>query len=282
MERCTNCGANVPRETPDCPRCGTFMGFPNVRDAEAEQAALHARYEDAVDDAKTRGAQHPVQAFEGTVDQKARAAIALPPPFLRQFLESGRTLYAPYESQVDAGVRWAAPVTDDRARRAVDSKLFGTYASRIVFAVLSLDGLAPRSYGSCTIELSHWTTERRASLLECNSFHFVEQHGLRLTDPVPAGYRATWGDAGRLAVAKLADRVYPSTQNSRFPRLLVYDADDRDQDDFIEVHIHGAIDLQSVNVVATPRPTNESRDPDHDMARSREWARAQEITVKDR
>ena len=274
MSTCTGCGAEVQWSDDRCPVCGQDVGFPNIRevDTEAEHAALDRRYDSACVDARGRGAEDQLVAFEKAVRESSRAVIALPPSFLANLLQDSRTLYATYQNQVDAGVRRPAQAGDYRRRRAVEGTLFGAYGSQIVYATLALDHYGPKSYGSCTIELADVATRHRATLLEQNSYHFVRTHQMGHGDPIPNGYRAIWTDRHRLAVAKLASQVYPGTQDSKFPTILLFSGTTRDKDEFIEVHVYGKLDNQAIEAVATPRPSNAEKPDDNDIKRIREWA----------
>ena len=74
-----------------------------------------------------------------------------------------------------------------------------------------------------------------------------------LTDPLPLGYRALWGDRGRLAAAKLEDRLEPDTREKDFPSILNTPGANREDDDFIEVHIYGAVHRRGVERVVASK-----------------------------
>jgi len=76
---CHDCGFEVPLEWSYCPHCGRPGLFPNVRAAQsaAERAALDQRYQEALQDASTRGAGGAVADFEAAVG-KAKAVMSRP------------------------------------------------------------------------------------------------------------------------------------------------------------------------------------------------------------
>jgi len=75
----------------------------------------------------------------------------------------------------DAKSRVREVGVDDARRRSVESILFGSYGEEIRYAALSLGGLGLVSYGPITMVMSEPAIAQRASLLEYNSFQFVEQ-----------------------------------------------------------------------------------------------------------
>jgi hypothetical protein len=87
--------------------------------------------------------------------------------------------------------------------------------------------------------------------MEENSYSFVRKHRLLPGDTVPAGYRATWSDKDQLAGAKLAATMGGKDRN--FNNLLLSCDGDRANDKFMEVHIYGALDWQSLEKLALPK-----------------------------
>lgn len=285
MSACPNpdCGAEVQWSDDRCPKCGWDVGFPNVREvgANSERDALTERYNVAWTDAGSRGIEERLKAFENAVKNGSRAVMALPPAFLANFLQDYRALYATYQSQVDSAVRQPAQPDDDRRRRAVEGTLFGAYGSQIIYAALALDHRGLHSYGSCMVELADVAMRDRATLLEQNSYDFVREHGMGHGDPIPEGYRAVWMDRHRLAVAKLASQVHAGTQDSKFPTILLYAGRTRDKDEFIEIHIYGKLDSQTIDAVATPPAGNSADREDNDIRRIRDWAQSKGMACKD-
>jgi hypothetical protein len=78
-------------------------------------------------------------------------------------------------------------------------------------------------------------------------------------DPIPPGYRATWGNRCKLGVAKLADHLKAATAHQHFAALLLRDAGDRAKDEFIEVHIYGMLNEASIAAIAGSTPSGRSR-----------------------
>ena len=161
---------------------------------------------------------------------------------------------------------------DDRQRRATEALLFGVYASEIRYAALALDGKGLISYGSCSVTISDVTPAACATVLEENSYTFVRRYRLIPGEDIPPGFRALWEDRHKLAVAKLADQVKKGTREDGFPRLLLYSDGDRQNDRFLEAHLYGPFDRQSVEAVSAPRPETANRTDRPHLERIRDWA----------
>lgn len=176
--------------------------------------------------------------------------------FLDTLLGSPKALYAAYQDQVDAGTRMRAAPADDRNRTAVEGILFGSWGGSISYAALSLDGRGLSSYGPVSIQLKELAIDDRASVLEENSYRFVQSHRLVPLDPLPMGFRAPWSTRGDVATAKLGDKVKQSTKSKEHARLLLSPGKSRHEDDFVEVHIFGPFSrdaIGGVTVLETPR-----------------------------
>ncbi len=200
-ESCPQCGAQLSWERDRCPCCRHDVGAPNVRMALKEREALRQRYKTALADGGTPEVQAKIEAFAQVVKQQSQAVVNVSPDYLKGFLESSRDFYSGYVLQVAAEVRAAAEMEDDMARRSVEGRLFGTIAPHIRYAALSLNGRGLLSYGTCAIALDPRLCAYAASLLEENSYHFVENHQLFGRTPFPAGHRSVWEDRHWLATA---------------------------------------------------------------------------------
>lgn len=132
--------------------------------------------------------------------------------------------------------------------------MFGAYATEIRYAALSLDDVGLISYGNCAMSLADITMQKSATVLEENSYDFVRKHRLIPGDQVPLGYRALWQRRNRLAIAKLAAKL--STINQSFAKLLLSSDGNRQNDQFMEIHIYGKFDHQSVTAVSVPGQKN--------------------------
>lgn len=247
---CQRCGSGIPDSVEKCPTCGHYAGPPNVRAALSadETSALNLRYDEAVERAKASGSYHQLLWLE-EAGKASFAVVNVGLDFLFSFVTNDKLLYSTYSLATRSEIRKPASRSDEEDRLAVEAKLFGGYSDDIRYAALSADGSGVKSYGAFTLKLRDIAIADRATLLEDNSFDFVEKHGIRLRQRTPNGYRATWEERHKLVVAKLADRISPSTSRAELPKILLRSAGDRATDDFVEVHIFGAFDINAVESV---------------------------------
>jgi hypothetical protein len=257
--KCKNCGQEVSDSTTNCTSCGEWAGFCNVRIAENPQEvqALLVRYGDAVTQAKTRGVLPLIESFESMVAKDSRAVVALDVDRLWGMAKSPNTLFTNYQLLVDAFARKPAALEHDKRRTRVDGALFGSFGKNIRYAVLSLDKTGLKSYGNCFIVLKELHTANRASVLECNSFDFVENSQGRAQT---LGYRSTWSNRHLLAVAKCVNDIDSNTQSADFSRIILKAGDNRQEDDFLEVHIYGPFDFKAIEAIGVAKVPFDTRD----------------------
>jgi hypothetical protein len=255
VDPCPNCGGSVGASEEKCPTCGEHVGAPNVRAANArsERLALQRRYQAALERAELRDAGDAVANFRTAVE-KSLAVANCGLYVLRELATNSNALYTNYHLGVRGEVRRAAELENDRQRRTMDALLFGGYAEEIRFAALSLDGIGLVSYGkedlSYGLGLRDVAVAKRASLLEENEYDFVRRHSLDPTSNVPPGYRSSWENRHELAVAKLADLIWPELSPTEYARILLSSTGDRTTDQFVEVHIFGTFNLNAVSSVS--------------------------------
>ena len=93
----------------------------------------------------------------------------------------------------------------------------------------------------------------RSTVLEENSFSFVEHHGLGPKSSFPPGFRSDWTRRNLLAVAKLADLIDVGPQRGGF-QLLLQCSGKFETDQFMEVHILVPLISVQLNVSLGPFP----------------------------
>ena len=232
--------------------CGTFVGYPNVRTAQAEQAGLAARHAAVLSVIANPTRNKRIAAFETAV-KSSKAVVNTDGKYLETFLSNGSMMYAAYASLVTADARQSAEEEFDQRRSGVDGKLFGTKgSSKMRFAVLSLDGAGPHSYGPYAMTLKEVAIDERASVLEENSYHFFERHKITPATDIPVGYRSDWQNRHLLATAKLAGKINQSTDDAEFPNILMMSTGDRATDEFLEVFIYGPFNRMAIEKVKGP------------------------------
>ena len=221
-DRCAVCGETNDHISDRCLTCGADIGAPNVRLARSavERSALRVRYDDAVYRAQARGALDVLRLFERELASSG-AVVNCSLSFLKDFVTQPKTLFANYHQTVQAGVRKAALPERDQERTVVDAIMFGSFASAVRFAALSLNNRGVESYGPYSLRLRDIAVANRSSLLEENSFDFVRRHSLGPRVAAPQGFRSDWNLRSELAVAKLGDLLGSDTRTSRFAQILL-------------------------------------------------------------
>lgn len=240
--KCTRCRREIVELVTVCSSCGTFLGYPNVFLAELpeEQQALDARYTEAIASAELRGASEKLQEFEESA-KASSAVIAMSSERLCSLAVNQNELYSTYDQTVRAQIRRPAVVRNDQNRRAVEGKLWGSAAPEIRYAALSLNGRGLKSYGDCFVQLKEEFISHRASVLEQNSYNFVES--LSVLADCPTGFRSNWKERYKVAVAKCGEEITAGTDRNEFGDILLVARDDRKDDRFVEVHIFGGFDF---------------------------------------
>ncbi len=259
-ETCSFCGNEVPPPSQHCPHCGRPGRFWNVLAANEsdERAALTRRYDKAKRDAHNRKADAVLQDFESAV-AGSKAVIARYYSEVLRLASSPRQIYGTFYQLVDAGVRLPEGNQWDILRELADTVLFPDYKKDIRFGALSLDGRGLLNWGDCSIVLREAMIGERASVFEENSALFVERQKIKISrDPkLPKGYRAAWQERGRLAVAKLFNRIDSTTTPDKYSRILLDPGATSEDDDFIEVHIFGPMTVLTMEqvIVIAPQPS---------------------------
>jgi hypothetical protein len=255
-KQCSHCGkpARYGLE-PYCRACRYPIAqwAPNVELAgqTAQVAALEERYRAAREKAERESTIASQERLQRLADQTV-AVVNAPVGMAHDLFFREDLLYSPYEAQVRAVVRSPADFEHDRRRRAVGDLLYASWGAEIVYAALCVDGAGLTSYGQAHLELEEVTIAYRASVLEENSYRFIERHGLTPAKPLPIGYLAVWGERGKLAVAKLVERLQPELDDQACCALLLESCGNRSFDLFLEVHIYGNFNYQAVRCVGLP------------------------------
>lgn len=209
--------------------------------------ALDARYREAMDRANARGAMAEARELE-SLAKGSSAVVAMPLSFFKEFVASETALYSTYQLQVRASVRQASSPDDDRMRLAVDATVHGSYGERISYAALSVDGRGLASYGNVFVRLRDVAVSARATVLERNSWDFIRDNQL-FGKPMPPGHLAMWGERHKLVCAKLADFLNPGMTPTQIRSLILRTSGSRTDDEFLEVHIFGTFNADSIESV---------------------------------
>jgi hypothetical protein len=218
-----------------------------MAEIDAERAALQVRFSDAQSHSKGAGTETEFSDLMKTLEQ-SQAVINLDLGMLDMLLNSSNTLYATYQQQVEAGTRNPAAYEHDANRLAVETRLYGSFAKRIIYAALSPDGKGLWSYGEVSITLKTASIGHRASLIEENSFDFMRRHRIAVIDPAfPLGYRSNWSDRQLLGSAKLAAKLHQGMAPADLNRLIINSSGDKSLDNFLEIHIFDSFDNRAIS-----------------------------------
>jgi hypothetical protein len=249
---CSFCGHPIPPPAERCPHCAQPGLFPNVRAAarDVETAALNDRYDAAKHDALARGVDGILQEFERAV-MTAAVSITRPLLELQRLTSHDNELYASYYELTEAGVKLPKGEYWDTLREVTDSALFTGYRKHIKFAALTLNNRGLSNYGDCSMFLLEPMIAHRSSAFEENSVMFMIHKEIRIANAsnLPPGFRSTWADRGKLCVAKLAQRVEPSTTPDNYPDILMKQGATSADDAFVEIHVWGPLTIRSIEKV---------------------------------
>ena len=260
---CPNCNHPHPQiNLVTCLKCGHDLGAPNVNmvSTEEEINALQKRYEDALNEAGLNGTGKIINEFELYFNTHAKAIKNLPFAVLHAAAVYD-TDYQSYYRSVELGQRSIAKPTDDQKRSVLDSFLYGSYGKDMNYATLTLNNKGLYSYGDCAIIFNEDSIKFRSSVLEENSYKFVETHKINFELlNIPPGYRSTWQNKLKLTIAKLYKRFKTNTIEADFASIVLHCNGDRDLDQFLEVHIYKELTNLAVRAVFIPVPGNKNPD----------------------
>lgn len=257
---CSECGNPLNPDVRNCPVCQTDCGFPNVRiaETEAETTALRQRYQDAIISSEARKCEDILKKFEEQI-ASSKAIICRNLALVHKLVSSDNELYVTYYNQIDSGSRLPEDNDYDFARSQVDQAIFPHFYQNIVFAVLSLNDKGLESFGEYHIILEENVIKKRASVFEENPFLFIKRHGIGIGDSTPPGYRATWEERAKLAVAKLHSKLDKHLEENDFPKILMPPIAKSKDDDYIEVHIFGPIHRRAIKKIVGSKPHKAER-----------------------
>ena len=252
--KCGVCDNDLSPFATLCRVCDTRY-YPNVNLAALpeERAELQKRYDDIRKDIAARGLERIADRFEQSVNNSF-AVICVKFPELERLASSESELKSTYYTLADTRVPRAAPpagIDWNAFREVVDAGLFREDAKREMhFAALATSAVGPTAYGPCTLICATRYIEKRASTFEKNSCQFfIERDGVPEPDKIPKGYRSTWADRGKLALAKLGKQLVAGMTTEQFAPLLLHAGATTDEDDFVEVHICGAMSAMTFEEV---------------------------------
>ncbi len=259
--KCKKCTKDVPISLRECPACGEDNGFPNVRIAELpeETNALAARVERAEASAKAANYLDILIDF-GAIVLTSKVAIARSLVPILSLLESDRQTYSTYQQQVAMEARVPEDTGFDTTRNQFESALHPNFHHKIRFGCLTLNNRGVPTFGTYMMILKDEMIAHRATVFEENPTVLVDRIGVLLNEGFPPGYRSTWEKRDVLAKSKLYPKISSSTQPDEYPQILLDEGEEGGAVDYIEVHIYGTFNRESIERITGPEPrTREDR-----------------------
>jgi hypothetical protein len=247
------CGSPINPYQTTCDSCERPTGYPNVRwaSSRAEIDALVKRVEAAFVSAKAGGYEKKLLEFQGAV-KKSKAVMCCPLAILTSLVEPNK-LIATYYNQISAQQRVPKNDVWENMRPQVDETLFPHNKGNIQYAALSLNNKGVIGFGECHLVFKEGSIKDRTSAFEENSCIFFKKHAVAVGRPIPPGYKTTWAERDKLAVAKLYSLITTTIDSSQFPEILIKNAKNAEEADFIELHIYGKINQGTIESVTLPK-----------------------------
>lgn len=175
---------------------------------------------------------------------------------LSSWLNGPSELFLTFHNQVKHLGRTPDETEWDQQREAAEAAINPFYYQELNFAALTLDGRGMLYYGPYSVTLKSVTIEDRASVFERNPFYFNKIHHVVAGQAPPSGYRSSWEERGRLAVAKLQADIMPGCTEIQFPDILMEPRRSESDCDFVEVHIFGPVNRLGIERIVGPEPTS--------------------------
>jgi len=270
-EKCRRCGASLSDSLRHCPTCQADAGAPNVRACRTDEnlKALAKRFGDAQARASVKGCLEEFESLSRLIETQSGVVVSMPARMARSAMDDPNWLYTNYERLVGGRVRMPAGPGNDRHRFGVGGALFGSYASDIMYGVLSLTKMGLPTYGDLHCRLRSVTIDQRTSFLETNSYTFVSDYSIAAGEKLPVGYTACWRKRHLLVLAKVASLLSTGQSETDWQAILIRsDGKDRNNDDFVEAHIFEGFDKNAIEsmIKHSDKKLSRADETDRDLA----------------
>lgn len=254
-EICPKCHAQQRSLNEVCPTCGTHLGFPNVRIASSddEQEALNKRFLEAKERLISAGLSSELEALMVAVENNASVIVSMPVNAALNIVTDAASQYVNYERLVGSGARTQASFADDSHRIVVAGAMFGSAGDNITYGALSFSDRGLKTYGDIYCKLKTVAIDQRTSFLETNSYDFFEKY----QEDYPLGYRSNWNGRRMLVAVKLEQRneIAKDQKIEDWEKcVLVCDGKNRKNDEYVEVHIYGSFNSESIEDLVAAQP----------------------------
>lgn len=253
--KCPKCDAIQHSISLTCPVCGAHLGYPNVRLAtnQSERDALYERFDAAKQRLVDNSLETELQDLLSVVESHGCVVVSMPINVALNLVTDPKNQYVGYEKLVGSGVRAAAEFADDKHRKIVAGELFGSEGENVIYGTLSLSHRGAKTYGDMYCKLRKVAVDDRTSFIEMKSYDFIDKY----KDDLPLGYKSNWEDSPKLAVIKLEgnDQIKSNYSFDEWESsLLVCDGKNQENDEFIEAHIYGKFNVESIEHMEIAEP----------------------------
>jgi hypothetical protein len=234
----------------NCVVCNTFLGYPNVNDAQREEqlVAFNKRYDETLLKITDDSHRKKIKDFENAIETEARAVVNIDLDYLEHFIINKNILYSSYGLSTAGETREYAKSQFDKERRGVEGFIFGSNAHHIRYAALSLNKSGLKSYGDYTLSLKNIAIADRGTVFEENSYIVFQKYFNQNDFTFENGHVACWGNKHLLAVVKCSEEIIKKNKTT-FADILLKSTGDRKTDNFMEVHIFGTFKKESIESV---------------------------------
>jgi len=269
---CLNCGKVVNDVLRNCQVCGEDAGPPNVRacnfysNKEAINEKLDAIISNHSDDEKKLNLIDNLFKY---LKKNTRVIVSLKPSILRNIMHDPKSLYNNYEELVASGTRAPASMKDDALRNSIAGTIFGTYKKEIRYGAINIENKGLSSYGSAHCVLKIVSIKKRTTFMDENSYKFIKTHKIGHGGEIPLGHTCSWGYKERLALNKLSQYFMDYEEYEEILKKLLVSTKDRENDEFIEAHIYGSFNGESIESIHLDEDVKREERNDFEIAEQR-------------
>ena len=246
---CPECNNDMRVSRTTCPHCGRPQFFPNVdiANSSVEVDKLNLRYDAGKEECNGRGQSGLFERFEATCEASA-AVFACSLQKLNREVATGTELFDTFFDLERLRLQSSTPGDFDwrKLRPQAEIELLGSHdhLDKIHYACLSLDWASLTNYGDCFVKLSEPMIAHRATCFEGNTavIYAVDRDFKNYL-------RCGWSRRGKIACAVFSKKLTAGISESEFASLLVKACPESENDEFIEVHVFGAMSARTFSEV---------------------------------
>jgi len=250
----------MPISLTSCPHCGRPQFFPNVDLAgtDEERGKLSTSYDEVISRCKGSKSQGTLSKFDKACESSA-AVFACSLEKLHREVATGTDVFETFHDLERLRLQVGEIGDHDWAklRPQAEIELLGghQHLDKLHYASLSIGETGLTSYGKCLVKLSEPMIAHRASCFEGNTAVLYKRQ--RSFDSC---LRSTWPERNRICTAVFGEKIDDDTEYNDFPTILVDVAENRVDDQFIEVHIFGPMTAKTFESVRIDGKNHSNRE----------------------